>query len=256
MTPGLLGRYRLRRRLAADGSVEHWDAVDVDTGQRCVATVADGAVTAVPLLWTLDEVADDDTDGGNDNDVLLAAQVAVLLARAEPSPARPVDYDWLGAVAWVGEPWVMRLFGPAPSPAAARRGYLRLSPTDSLGIAELVGRRGSGPLVVAALATWLAAERHVLSRRAGLAVHDLRLLRLRAAAARLARFAPPREAGTALRSDGVTVAGASLLFDGQSLDPRATRAALRATASSPTPLRRWLQAMSRLRVDREILGRR
>jgi hypothetical protein len=53
------------------------------------------------------------------------------------------------------------------------------------------------------------------------------------------------------------VAGDRVVFDGVRLDPRAARALARALPDEPAAqrLRRWLRAMSHLRVDRELLAR-
>ncbi len=253
MTPGLFGRHRLRALFAKTGDQAHWDAVDVDTGERRLVATRDGElVGAIPLDWTLDEVV----DGGDDE--VLAAQLAVALASAGAPGPGPEPASRPLASRIVATRGVLRVLGPVANRGEARAAYLLVAPSDRLGLAEAVGLPGSAGLVVRALGTYLASERHLVARRAGVAVHDRRLQRLRGAAARLARFAPPVQGTGTLTSDGVTVAVAAgaVVFDGKALDARATRAALRATAGLESPLRRWLSAMSRLRVDREILARR
>lgn len=237
MSGEIVDGVRRRRRLCSDT----WEGVEVDTGRR----VLHAPIGALYPDWLLEELP-----LGDDDDVELAAAFALVAAAA---PARPEATPLAARVASVGGRLV--LLGGIDG-AEARALYLSLSPRDLLGLADVVGRPGSGTLVVRALASWLAAERHAAARRAATLVLDARLLRLRVAATRLARFRPPRAEG-ALASDGTSVmAGAAVVFAEGRLDPRACRLALRASTGENSPLRRWLVAMSRLRVDREILARR
>ncbi len=227
-----------RRRWLCDDT---WEGVEVDTGRRVVS----GATRVLSPDWLLDELP-----LGDDDDVELAAAFALCAALA---PVGPESVPLAARVASVGGRLV--ILGRLDA-NEARALYLSISPRDLLGLADVVGRPGSARLVLPALASRLAAERHAVVRRAATMVLDARLLRLRVAAGRLARFPPPREVGT-LACDGANVTnGTSVVFAEGRLDPRACRLALRASAGEDSPLRRWLVSMSRLRVDREILARR
>lgn len=227
-----------RRRWLCDDT---WEGVEVASGRRVLA----GPRGVVYPDWLLEELP-----LGDDDDVELAAALALVASsvplgtEATPLAARVASVG--GRLAVLGR----------VDAAEARALYLALSPRDVLGLADVVGRPGSGVLVLRAMASWLAAERHAAVRRAAGLAHDARLVRLRVAAARLARFPPPIATGF-LASDGTSVtAGSAPVFAIGRLDPRACRLALRASTGDDSPLRRWLVAMSRLRVDREILARR
>jgi hypothetical protein len=138
-----------------------------------------------------------------------------------------------------------------------------LDPSDELGLRGLFAAgapEGRSASIPGALAVFLARARHTLVRRLGRDVSESRTQRLRRLAARLAAAAnPPVGELGSLRSDGRELRGDAdaVVWDGTTLAPRAARAALRAlAAASDAPLRRWLAAMSRLRVDRELLRMR
>jgi len=136
-----------------------------------------------------------------------------------------------------------------------------LDAADSLALAALMAAPPpeAGRLLVRALASRLAAERHQLVRRAAADRRASASARLRALAARLAAAAaPPAYAGPGVACDGRALrAGDTVVFDGVRLDARGARALARALPNEAGALllRRWLRAMAHLRVDRELLAR-
>lgn len=175
----------------------------------------------------------------------------------------------VGAGARVGAP------GGPPSRAAAVDGgrpgaaalgaLLRaLAPDDVLGVADLFGDDVPEPDdadLQVLLARHLAAARHGLVQRHAAGARADAASLLRELLARLERSAPPpRYRGALATSHGgeVHTADGTPVWENGRLDPRHARALRRALLGhdGAEPLRRWLAAMSHLRVDRALLARR
>ncbi len=157
--------------------------------------------------------------------------------------------------------------GPAGDEGGSSALAALLREVDAEDTFGLVGLLASGVPVeprrflVAAFAAFLAHERHVITRRVERDRRLDALAALRALAHRLARaLPPPGGISGEVRCDGgrVFAPDGAAIWDGVTLDARRARTAARALAGvAPEPaIRRWIVAMSRLRVDREILGRR
>ncbi|MBM4368900.1 MAG: hypothetical protein FJ102_21980, partial [Deltaproteobacteria bacterium] len=129
-----------RRRWLCDDT---WEGVEIDSGRR----VLSGPRGVVYPDWLLEELP-----LGDDDDAELAAAFALAVSAA---PGGSEVTPLAGRVACVGGR--LAILGRLEA-SEARAVYLSISPHDVLGIAELVGRPGSAPLVIRALASWLAAE--------------------------------------------------------------------------------------------------
>lgn len=154
-----------------------------------------------------------------------------------------------------------RLQGPAVGRLIAL-----FAPDDPLEIAGLFASGApadvSRPLI-RAWATYLAGERHVIVRRTRRDVVAHVASQLLAVASRLWRSIPPPAVAT---ESVISVAGrvklstGEIVFGGGRIEVRPARAAVRALAGAVDPaaiaLRRWILAMSILRVEREMLRRR
>lgn len=150
--------------------------------------------------------------------------------------------------------------------AAVGRLIALFAPDDPLEIAGLFAAGAPGDVsapLIRAWATYLAGERHVIVRRTSRDVVAHVASQLLGVASRLWRSMPPPVVATeSVISVGgrVKLSTGEVVFGGGRLEVRPTRAAVRALAGSAVAgaaeLRRWLLAMSILRVEREILRRR
>lgn len=273
--PGRVGRGQARARLYGHGETSWWDAVTMDDGVRRVLRLgptgpesldfapdpaAPNAAWSGPLAGTLAEFLPLSDEPATD-DAGLAAAVAAAAIRAGSCLG---DGAALAErFVCVGGRWVL-LGGAEAHPAGSIRLaelLLEVDATDSLALAALLAEPPpeAGRLLVRALATRLAEERHRLARRAANDRRADATARLRALASRLAGAAPPPAyVGPSASCDGRALrAGKELVFDGVQLDARGARALARSLRADPAaePLRRWLRAMGQLRVDRALLSR-
>jgi hypothetical protein len=254
---------RLGRRIGVANGKELWEGAQIATGRRVVVFAQPNPseperpiIGVHPLQFTLGDLLAG--EGPAVADLALAAAVALALEKAGPPIV--ADSPLQERTLLLDDGWFV--WGSAN--ALECRGLLEsLDPEDELGIAGLfaedapAGRKAG---IVRALADLLARERHALVRRSAAADSSGQLARLRTLTARLWRCLPPPAGST----HGVVCDGRSIrlpdqtpAWDGVDLRPSLARAALRSMASAPeSPIRRWLSAMSRLRVDREILHRR
>ncbi len=273
------GRGRVRGRIATDGLTSWWDAVDMADGTRRVLrrgpAVEDGlpwdpdpiepeAAWSPPVAWTLDDLVPLPGETAAEDDVALQAGVAAATISAAAA-GRLGDGAGFGRRAvWVEGTW--RLVGSengCGGEAVAGALLLALDEKDPLGAAGMLA--DDAPIdrarwLIGAMAAHLANERHILARRVASELRTDATGTLRALATRLfAACPPPRWEGGNVRSDGVRIhADDHCVFDGERLDARPTRTLARGLIGVPeaAPLRRWLVAASRLRVDRALLARR
>ncbi|GDX81472.1 hypothetical protein LBMAG42_32830 [Deltaproteobacteria bacterium] len=282
-----------RALLCRTADTSWWDAVDMRDGSRRVmrrglvvvdglswgADPADSGVAwSGRLNFTLGELMPHSGEAPLGEDASLVAGIAVagLRALAEGRLCggaslceRMVSVE--GSLQVVGSDVERGGAHDDRAPDNTRTGRVALAgllteldPGDTFGLAALLSSEAhvdAPRFLIAAFAAFLAHERHVLVRRAAADRRGDALAALRALARRLARAAPPPACeGADVRCDGTTVVAAdgAVIWDGAMLDARRARAAARALAGVvPEPaIRRWIVAMSRLRVDREILGRR
>lgn len=274
-----VGRGVRRARLGVEADTSWWDALDMQDGTRRVVRLGPAAPDG--LVWTPD---------AEEPGVAWSAPVAYSLADLLPLPGEPPlagDVELHAAVAAAGlraalegrlgaglalEERLVRLggrwvvVGREPGTGGEARLaalLLRLDADDPLGLAGVLA--DGAPVdrarwLVGAMAAHLAHERHVLARRADADRKGDALAALRALAARLAAaFGPPAYVAGDVRSAGgrLTVGDVGV-WDGERLDAPAARALCRRLLGVPdaAPLRRWVVASSRLRVDRAILARR
>ncbi len=274
-----IGRGVRREHLATAGATSWWDAVDMQTGLRRVLRL--GPPVDDGLVWEADADAPE---------AAWSPPVAYALADLLPVPGEPplpgdpllsagVAAAGLGAandgrlgdgraletrLVHLGGRW--RLVGSEPGGGGEGRLaalLLQLHPDDPFDLATLLAQ--AAPVdhrrwVVAAMAAHLAHERHVLARRADADRRSDAAAALRVLAARLgAAVAPPSWQSDDVRADGDHIEAAGVhVWDGQHLDAPAARALCRRLVgvAEAAPLRRWLVATSRLRVDRALLARR
>ncbi len=273
--PARVGRGLARSRLYQHGATSWWDAVTMDDGVRRVLRRGPPGPEALPyspdpsgvdaawsgpLLATLAELLPTRDEAVPDDAPLAAAVAAAgLLAAAHLGDGAGLA----DRLVCVDGRWLL-LGGAEPGEgggAALAAALIALDAGDSLALAPLVAEPPPEALrlLVRALASRLAWERHQLARRAAADRRAGASARLRALAARLAAAAPPPAYAGPLASTegGALRAGGNVVYDGVRLDVRGARALARALPNEPSALRlrRWLRAMAHLRVDRELLAR-
>lgn len=274
-----LGRGRVRERISTDGVTSWWDALDMADGTRRVLrrgpAVEDGlrweadpieaeAAWSAPLAWTLDDLLPLPGEAPGGEDVPLQASLAAAAIGAAAAGRLGAGEAFARRAVWIAGTWTLvGREGGQGGEAVAAASLLALDAADPLGAAGMLA--DGAPIdrarwLITAMAAHLANERHGLARRVASERRTDATGGLRALATRLfAACPPPRWEGGKVRSDGVRVhADDHCIFDGERLDARATRALARGLVGVPdaSPLRRWLVAASRLRVDRALLARR
>lgn len=270
---------RVRERIATDGVTSWWDAVDMTDGTRRVLrrgpAVEDGlpweadaiepeAAWSPPVAYTLGDLVPLKGEAALGEDVALQAALATVVIAASAQGRLGAGEALAARMLWFDGAW--HLVGrEAGSGGGAVAGALlvALDAEDPLGAAAML--TDAAPIdrarwLIGAMAAHLANERHVLARRFGSERRTDAIGTLRALATRLFDACPPpRWEGDNVRSDGARVhADGHCVFDGERLDARPTRALARGLLGvhEAAPLRRWLVAASRLRVDRALLARR
>lgn len=269
-----------RVRLHEVGETSWWDAVDMRDGTRRLLRYgppcADGiawspdpddpvAFWSAPLTVTLGDllpVVDEPTIEG---DPVWVAAITVAALSAWRAGRVGDGVGLIDRTVALGTRWTVIGADAAGTGSEATASLLAtVDAADTFGLgAVLQAGAPVGPerFLVARFAAYLAHERHVLAARAAAGRRTDALAALRALAHRLAyALAPPADPGPEARSDRSTVFSPdnAPIWNGHTLDPPRARAAARALIGrDPSPaIRRWLVAMSRLRVDRELLARR
>ncbi len=294
--PHRLARGVLRRVVFHRGDTTWGDGLDMTDGTRRYvrvgAAVADGVAWTVeadaawspPVQLVLADLLPLPDEPATALDEVTLAQVAAAGLRAQRDGRLPRGEALAERTILVGGRWVVvgdeggvgsgstgaTASRSAPidggrSGAAALGALLRaLAPDDGLGVADLFGDDVPEPDdadLQVLLARHLAAARHGLVQRHAAGARADAASILRELLARLERSAPPpRYRGALATSHGgeVHTADGTPVWENGRLDPRHARALRRALLGheGAEPLRRWLAAMSHLRVDRALLARR